>query len=176
MRFVWGVLGFMFLLLGTMFTVISFFLFFRHGHVMLLAGAITSIIPMGVGVIVLTIGAYNVTCDDKQITLAFVFRTESVPWELVKCYQKLFIGWSLRGKGPEIDAGVLILLKYLRAKSRSPDIALARIVRFSRFNWPRRRHSGDEGECRERAFPRRSAPGTRRRLRGYDGLRSGGRA
>ena len=117
MRFVWGVLGFMFLLLGTMFTVISFFLFFRHGHVMLLAGAITSIIPMGVGVIVLTIGAYNVTCDDKQITLAFVFRTESVPWELVKCYQKLFIGWSLRGKGPEIDAGVLILLKYLRAKS-----------------------------------------------------------
>lgn len=120
-----ALVGVSFTALGAVMTAALLFILLVDRTPAALFGLLPAVLGLGLGLIILTRGAYDVTADTKGLNLKFLFRNERVPWTRVRSYRKIGATWGAAVEGAVLRAGVFIILHYDGAAATRASAARA---------------------------------------------------
>jgi hypothetical protein len=124
-RLVAGLTGIGFTALGAVLVISFLYVLIAQNAPLAALGLLPALLGLGLGPVVLTRGAYDVTATPEGLHLSFVFRNESVPWTRVRAYRKIGVTWGAAVEPDGIRAAIFVILDYDRPEPTDTSRARA---------------------------------------------------
>jgi len=122
-RILWAALGAFFIVMGISSVVALVGIAFRDRHPIVFVGMLFALATSAIGSLMLTRIAYDISCSNDSVELAFVRRRQRIPWEDLNWYRPVsFVAASME------HSGLWVLLCYTVRNTHSVSKRLALVA------------------------------------------------